>query len=102
MVHGQDKFLSDLRATPEFAAFLTLWGEFQAKTSAAMGRVISGRPGKILWSSRLTNASSAALLDALPPDEYKIQFGGDASDTADPQLKMLFDKVGIVARLNGR
>ena len=62
-----------------------------------MGRVISGRPGKILWSSRLTNAS--ATLDALPPDEYKIQYGGDASDTADPQLKMLFDKVGIVQAL---
>ena len=62
-----------------------------------MGRVISGRPGKILWSSRLTNAS--ATLDALPPDEYKIQFGGDASDTADPQLRTLFDKVGFYARV---
>ena len=44
---------------------------------------------------RLTNGS--ATLDALPPDEYKIQFGGDAADTADPQLRTLFDKVGFYA-----
>ena len=75
----------------QISAFLTLWSEFQAKTSEAMGRVIAKKTGKILWSSRLTNGTT---LDALPPDEYKIQFGGDASDTADPQLKTLFDKVG--------
>ena len=41
----------------------------------------------------MTNGST---LDALPPDEYKIQFGGDASDTSDPQLKTLFDKEWLI------
>ena len=36
----------------QISAFLTLWSEFQAKTSEAMSRVISKKPGKILWSSR--------------------------------------------------
>ena len=45
--------------------------------------------GKILWSSRLTNGST---LDTLPPEEYKIQYGGDSSDSGDPQLRTLFEK----------
>ena len=92
MGHPVTKAQNDTRHD-QISAFLTLWSEFQENTSNALRNVISKKIGKILWSSRLTNGST---LDALPPDEYKIQFGGDASDTSDPQLKTLFDKEWLI------
>ena len=51
MGHPVTKAQNDTRHD-QISAFLTLWSEFQTKTSEAMSGVIAKKTGKILWSSR--------------------------------------------------